>query len=214
MCLSVSLFFFFKQKTAYEMLRSLVGSEMCIRDSLKTAQPATHSEAAILEYLARRHKQIDALVISGGEPSLRAEEIIGFCHRLKTALPNLLIKVDTNGSNPLFLQEGRDVFDYVAMDVKSLHYDRFSTTPFDTILQSLDLLDSYPRHEVRVTVYPPYLPETDFEELGRLLKDKRVRHVTLQQYRPVDDIPPYPAETLHTFATLLQTLGLETSLRT
>ena len=33
--LTLSLFafiFFFKQKTAYEMLRSLVGSEMCIRD--------------------------------------------------------------------------------------------------------------------------------------------------------------------------------------
>ena len=30
------VFFFFKQKTAYEMLRSLVGSEMCIRDSLET----------------------------------------------------------------------------------------------------------------------------------------------------------------------------------
>ena len=28
------MFFFFKQKTAYEMLRSLVGSEMCIRDRL------------------------------------------------------------------------------------------------------------------------------------------------------------------------------------
>eukprot|EP00658_Telonema_sp_P-2_P010430 TRINITY_DN13934_c0_g1_i2.p1 TRINITY_DN13934_c0_g1~~TRINITY_DN13934_c0_g1_i2.p1 ORF type:complete len:124 (-),score=18.25 TRINITY_DN13934_c0_g1_i2:78-449(-) len=28
-------FFFFKQKTAYEMLRSLVGSEMCIRDSYR-----------------------------------------------------------------------------------------------------------------------------------------------------------------------------------
>ena len=28
--------FFFKQKTAYEMLRSLVGSEMCIRDRLTT----------------------------------------------------------------------------------------------------------------------------------------------------------------------------------
>ncbi len=26
-------FFFFKQKKAYEMLRSLVGSEMCIRDN-------------------------------------------------------------------------------------------------------------------------------------------------------------------------------------
>ena len=30
---SHALFFFFKQKTAYELLRSLVGSEMCIRDS-------------------------------------------------------------------------------------------------------------------------------------------------------------------------------------
>eukprot|EP00658_Telonema_sp_P-2_P078802 TRINITY_DN7471_c0_g1_i1.p1 TRINITY_DN7471_c0_g1~~TRINITY_DN7471_c0_g1_i1.p1 ORF type:complete len:205 (-),score=36.24 TRINITY_DN7471_c0_g1_i1:434-1048(-) len=30
------VFFFFKQKTAYEMLRSLVGSEMCIRDSMDT----------------------------------------------------------------------------------------------------------------------------------------------------------------------------------
>ena len=30
-------FFFFKQKTAYEMLRSLVGSEMCIRDRFNTA---------------------------------------------------------------------------------------------------------------------------------------------------------------------------------
>ena len=28
--------FFFKQKTAYEIRLSLVGSEMCIRDSLKT----------------------------------------------------------------------------------------------------------------------------------------------------------------------------------
>ena len=32
----VLVFFFFKQKTAYEMLRSLVGSEMCIRDRSKT----------------------------------------------------------------------------------------------------------------------------------------------------------------------------------
>eukprot|EP00658_Telonema_sp_P-2_P059121 TRINITY_DN47848_c0_g1_i1.p2 TRINITY_DN47848_c0_g1~~TRINITY_DN47848_c0_g1_i1.p2 ORF type:complete len:156 (-),score=59.22 TRINITY_DN47848_c0_g1_i1:112-579(-) len=30
--MSMVIFFFFKQKTAYEMLRSLVGSEMCIRD--------------------------------------------------------------------------------------------------------------------------------------------------------------------------------------
>eukprot|EP00658_Telonema_sp_P-2_P049703 TRINITY_DN37832_c0_g1_i1.p1 TRINITY_DN37832_c0_g1~~TRINITY_DN37832_c0_g1_i1.p1 ORF type:complete len:378 (-),score=101.19 TRINITY_DN37832_c0_g1_i1:142-1275(-) len=39
-------FFFFKQKTAYEMLRSLVGSEMCIRDRLKPS--------ALKEYIAGR----------------------------------------------------------------------------------------------------------------------------------------------------------------
>ena len=33
-CMQI-VFFFFKQKTAYEMLRSLVGSEMCIRDRNK-----------------------------------------------------------------------------------------------------------------------------------------------------------------------------------
>ena len=31
------MFFFFKQKTAYEVLRSLVGSEMCIRDRVSIA---------------------------------------------------------------------------------------------------------------------------------------------------------------------------------
>eukprot|EP00831_Metopus_contortus_P061365 TRINITY_DN53221_c0_g1_i1.p1 TRINITY_DN53221_c0_g1~~TRINITY_DN53221_c0_g1_i1.p1 ORF type:complete len:172 (+),score=55.18 TRINITY_DN53221_c0_g1_i1:30-545(+) len=38
-CISISLrfFFFFKQKTAYEMQRGLVGSEMCIRDRSVTA---------------------------------------------------------------------------------------------------------------------------------------------------------------------------------
>ena len=34
--LSDRFLFFFKQKTAYEVLRSLVGSEMCIRDRPNT----------------------------------------------------------------------------------------------------------------------------------------------------------------------------------
>src|SRR5450756_1658942 len=33
----VLVFFFFKQKTAYEIMPSLVGSEMCIRDSSSSA---------------------------------------------------------------------------------------------------------------------------------------------------------------------------------
>eukprot|EP00658_Telonema_sp_P-2_P030149 TRINITY_DN22822_c0_g1_i1.p2 TRINITY_DN22822_c0_g1~~TRINITY_DN22822_c0_g1_i1.p2 ORF type:complete len:110 (+),score=49.10 TRINITY_DN22822_c0_g1_i1:82-411(+) len=37
-------FFFFKQKTAYEMLRSLVGSEMCIRDRDTMCEVLQNSE--------------------------------------------------------------------------------------------------------------------------------------------------------------------------
>ena len=36
----LSVFFFFKQKTAYEIRLSLVGSEMCIRDSCKKSAEA------------------------------------------------------------------------------------------------------------------------------------------------------------------------------
>src|SRR5450756_3042658 len=35
-----SCFFFFKQKTAYEIMPSLVGSEMCIRDSTGAGEKA------------------------------------------------------------------------------------------------------------------------------------------------------------------------------
>eukprot|EP00658_Telonema_sp_P-2_P082545 TRINITY_DN8748_c0_g1_i2.p1 TRINITY_DN8748_c0_g1~~TRINITY_DN8748_c0_g1_i2.p1 ORF type:complete len:120 (-),score=41.79 TRINITY_DN8748_c0_g1_i2:243-602(-) len=43
----IAFFFFFKQKTAYEMLRSLVGSEMCIRDRMsKKFRPRSFDEFA------------------------------------------------------------------------------------------------------------------------------------------------------------------------
>ena len=49
----MGMFFFFKQKTAYEMLRSLVGSEMCIRDRYRGSEyvvdflPKTKIEVAV-----------------------------------------------------------------------------------------------------------------------------------------------------------------------
>ena len=51
-------FFFFKQKTAYEMLRSLVGSEMCIRDSV------VHLEVAPRQHGAQQGRP--ALGVEGG----------------------------------------------------------------------------------------------------------------------------------------------------
>ena len=43
----MSIFVFFKQKTACEMLRGLVGSEMCIRDSSHhDAEPGSTTSAS------------------------------------------------------------------------------------------------------------------------------------------------------------------------
>ena len=54
MCCFV-FFFFFKQKTAYEMLRSLVGSEMCIRDSVCTI---SSNVAAVATYKSAGFKEL------------------------------------------------------------------------------------------------------------------------------------------------------------
>ena len=39
------IFFFFKQKTAYEIMPSLVGSEMCIRDRRREAVAAVSGKS-------------------------------------------------------------------------------------------------------------------------------------------------------------------------
>ena len=45
------LFFFFKQKTAYEVLRSLVGSEMCIRDRYAVLQRLAEDDGFVVRRL-------------------------------------------------------------------------------------------------------------------------------------------------------------------
>ena len=57
--------FFFKQKTAYEMLRSLVGSEMCIRD--RFLSDYSEDQEALLESAVINFKSrgVTTLVITG-----------------------------------------------------------------------------------------------------------------------------------------------------
>eukprot|EP00658_Telonema_sp_P-2_P019428 TRINITY_DN1766_c0_g1_i3.p1 TRINITY_DN1766_c0_g1~~TRINITY_DN1766_c0_g1_i3.p1 ORF type:complete len:221 (-),score=55.85 TRINITY_DN1766_c0_g1_i3:387-1049(-) len=55
----VVFFFFFKQKTAYEMLRSLVGSEMCIRDSMYSDLPSYMP--SYKDLLDRKSRKVDTM---------------------------------------------------------------------------------------------------------------------------------------------------------
>ena len=75
-------------------------------------------ENEVLDFLNKRRKMIDAVVISGGEPTLQ-KELKSFLIKIKKM--NFKTKLDTNGSNPNILKELLDekLLDYVAMDIKT-----------------------------------------------------------------------------------------------
>ena len=68
---------FFKQKTAYEMLRSLVGSEMCIRDRLKRVYDKFGQEQQIPDQGILISKRVaDKLGLQVGD-EVKAETTLG-----------------------------------------------------------------------------------------------------------------------------------------
>eukprot|EP00658_Telonema_sp_P-2_P011391 TRINITY_DN14335_c0_g1_i1.p1 TRINITY_DN14335_c0_g1~~TRINITY_DN14335_c0_g1_i1.p1 ORF type:complete len:217 (+),score=45.59 TRINITY_DN14335_c0_g1_i1:52-702(+) len=77
------IFFFFKQKTAYEMLRSLVGSEMCIRDSLQ-GHGGRHCQlqgCGAFDYLPS-HCQICSLYLCGEHAKPSAHGCVRYTRQL------------------------------------------------------------------------------------------------------------------------------------
>ena len=86
-------------------------------------RPPFLSEIAALKILESRKKYIDAVVITGGEPTLY-KDLPEFLLRLKDK--GFLTKLDTNGYFPNILQKCLPVVDYLAMDIK--------TTPKNTAL--------------------------------------------------------------------------------
>ncbi|MDD3831881.1 MAG: anaerobic ribonucleoside-triphosphate reductase activating protein [Clostridia bacterium] len=82
-----------------------------------TSQPNITIES-VLDYLKLRRNCIDALCISGGEPTLNADLPV-FIQRVKQL--GVKVKLDTNGSNPRMLNQliKTDLLDYVAMDIKN-----------------------------------------------------------------------------------------------
>ena len=113
-------------------------------------------EQEVLEYLDKRKKVIDGIVISGGEPTVQ-KDLISFIKRVKEK--GVLIKLDTNGSNPKVLKEIIDnkLVDYIAMDIKHSFdlYDKitFVKTKIDALKESIKLIsNSGIDHEFRTTL--------------------------------------------------------------
>src|SRR5678815_4925423 len=79
----MTFFFFFKQKTAYEMLRSLVGSEMCIRDRDRPYQKAMKFEYAVARIESFVNTRYDAEVVAAFTSACREGQIRPGSVRLK-----------------------------------------------------------------------------------------------------------------------------------
>eukprot|EP00658_Telonema_sp_P-2_P018381 TRINITY_DN17214_c0_g1_i2.p1 TRINITY_DN17214_c0_g1~~TRINITY_DN17214_c0_g1_i2.p1 ORF type:complete len:140 (-),score=42.63 TRINITY_DN17214_c0_g1_i2:355-774(-) len=95
-------FFFFKQKTAYEMLRSLVGSEMCIRDSRRFK---------LQNFYDGQKQDCISLVTGHHVPSPSRDPDQSTLHRPE--VPNTIIKCSLLCVTALFLML---VFDHLIMN--------------------------------------------------------------------------------------------------
>jgi pyruvate formate lyase activating enzyme len=132
------------------------------------------SEDEALDFLAERKGFLDGVCVTGGEPTLHPG-LIGFCEKAKKI--GLLVKLDTNGSNPDVLQLliAAKAVDYIAMDIKAplAKYSEAAGVKVDTakIRKSVDLIrGSGVEYEFRTTVVPALHSEADLLEIGKWLK--------------------------------------------
>lgn len=144
-------------------------------------------EQAFFAFLEERKEFLDCIVISGGEPTIH-HDLYDFCVRIKDDYW-LLVKLDTNGSNPALVQRLIDeaLIDYVAMDIKT---DR---SQWASLLQTSDDMTSYEQtisillkgkvdYELRTTLIKSIHSLDTFDALLSMIRG--VKQYTLQTYRP------------------------------
>ena len=81
-------------------------------------RPQIISEGDLFAFLKTRAGKLDAVVITGGEPTIQPD-LSKFIAKIKKL--GYLVKVDTNGTNPDMLKKliKEGLVDYLAMDIKA-----------------------------------------------------------------------------------------------
>lgn len=129
----------------------------------------------ILAYLKTRTGLVDAVVFSGGEPTLEPDLEV----KIKSVKSlGFLIKLDTNGTNPVLLEKLIDegLIDYVAMDIKnspSLYAKTSGVTNInlDNIRKSISIImKKAPDYEFRTTLVKEFHEHIDYDAFFELIK--------------------------------------------
>lgn len=131
---------------------------------------------AILSFLKTRQRLVDAVVITGGEPTLMPDlvEKIAAIREL-----GFKIKLDTNGTNPELLSYliENNYLDYVAMDIKNSEseYPKTAGCPvvnMEKIKESIDiLLNCNIQYEFRTTLVKKFHSEESIRGVGELVRN-------------------------------------------
>jgi pyruvate formate lyase activating enzyme len=157
----------------------------CYNVSLVNQSVTPIDEQEILSFLKQRTKQLEGVVITGGEPLLQ-EDILKFTKKIKDM--GFLVKLDTNGSAPEVLSEllDKQLVDYVAMDIKAPQekYPELTgiITDITAVQQSIDLLiNSDVDYEFRTTIIPEALNKGDIVSIAQWIEGAKM--YCLQQFK-------------------------------
>jgi pyruvate formate lyase activating enzyme len=158
-------------------------------------------ENSIFNSVRERIGWLDALVVTGGEPTVH-HDLPDFLQRLKAF--GLLIKLDTNGSQPEMLKSilNRQLVDYVAMDIKNIptpeSYSKVigldNCNPLlKNILRSVGLLKQADIEvEFRTTMLPGLHTPKMIDALEKLTEDYRYTVHPFRQGQNVESMTNAP----------------------
>ena len=139
----------------------------------------------IIEFLNSRKGKLDAVVVTGGEPTLM-DDIVEKITKIKSM--GFLVKLDTNGTRPEVIKELLDnnLLDYIAMDIKNSLVMYPITTGCksinnEKIIESIKLIqNSGIDYEFRTTLVNEFHSLESIKEMGELVKGSKKLY--LQQF--------------------------------
>ena len=181
-------------------------------------KPPFLSEEDALKILESRKKYVDAVVITGGEPTMN-KDLPDFVERLKKK--GFSVKLDTNGFFPQTLAKCLPNLDYVAMDMKTSleKYRLMGAKDTNPLLRSVKLImKGQVEYEFRNTVVPRLVDEDDIPKIGKIVEG--AKRFVFQQFLPgetldkrFNDLKPYPSEVIERFAAIMKNYVDEVVLR-
>ncbi len=150
------------------------------------------SQAEVINSLSQRKHFLDAVTITGGEPTLQPD-LEEFIEEIKAM--GYLVKLDTNGTRPEVIRSliEKGLLDYIAMDIKSSFkkYKMFTSNAddIDNAFRSIDIiLKSNVKHEFRTTVVDDLIDGEDIGEITGLIQGKETYYV--QKFKSSNTLDP------------------------